>query len=99
MIRRKFAFFHEQSFVYPAECGRKHRSDGNTKSLYYCRIKSRGIGAIGTNEHRVTALFRSFDFSLALPLLVPFETFQSSKLGLSWNFGTGKMGQLVREAS
>jgi len=30
---------------------------------------------------------------------VPFETFQSSKLGLSWNFGTGKVGQLVREAS
>ena len=30
---------------------------------------------------------------------VPFETFQSSKLGLSWNFGIDKVGQLVREAS
>ena len=30
---------------------------------------------------------------------VPFETFQSSKLGQSRNFGTGKAGQLVREAS
>jgi hypothetical protein len=30
---------------------------------------------------------------------VPFETFQSSKLGLSWNFGTGKVGQLVCEGS
>jgi hypothetical protein len=25
--------------------------------------------------------------------------FQSSKLGLRWPFGTGKVGQLVREAS
>jgi hypothetical protein len=29
----------------------------------------------------------------------PQRPFQSSKLGLSWNFGTGKVGQLVREAS
>jgi hypothetical protein len=25
---------------------------------------------------------------------VPFDTFQSSKLALSWNFGTAKVGQL-----
>jgi hypothetical protein len=42
MIRRIFAFFYEQSFVYPAQCERKHRSDGNMKSLYYMSYKIAG---------------------------------------------------------
>jgi hypothetical protein len=35
----------------------------------------------------------------ALQMIVAFETFQSSKLGVSRKFGTGKTGQLVHEAS
>jgi hypothetical protein len=42
MIGRMFVFFREQSFVYPADRERKHRSDGNIKSLCYLSYQLAG---------------------------------------------------------
>ena len=74
-IRRMFAFFHEQSFVYPAECERKHRSDGNMKSLYYMSAK---IGCLDFCQNQ-TQTSNAGDSALHPDRLKPRRDFKPSQ--------------------